>query len=397
MAGLSITAVADDLTGAAEIAAIGHRYGLQAAILTRKGRLSKQPNLAVYDTDTRLLPTSEASQRLQLLGENIATHRPEFIYKKTDSVLRGNVAAEIIALARSLNLRRILLLPANPSLGRTTHKGQYFINGTPINETAFARDPHHPANSACIADLLGPAPDWPVSIIKPGDTLPEQGIIVGETSTSADVEHWASRLDPQTLPAGGAEFFEACLKRRSLTPVTTAVPAASGPILLITGALTPARQKLSEHAHSAGWPSLPMPSALAEHGVNEAVSKEWIKQLAHSLSKSGLTLTESPGLALDDHIAAEQIRNAFGELVRQLHAKGVIGHLIVEGGATSAAISEAVGWSSFDVLGSWAPGVISLRPTDTQQPVFTIKPGSYTWPEILWQQLDTSYIPAAKS
>jgi len=395
MAGLSLTAVADDLTGAAEIAAIGHRHGLRSVICTRTGRSSKPSGLTVYDTDSRLLPEDEATLRLEALGHILSENRPQLTYKKTDSVLRGNVAAELLTLARSLGFRRVLLIPANPSLGRTTRSGEYFINGVPLHETAFAHDPHHPAHSASLIALLGDSPRFPVAVIKPGDPLPNHGIVLGETS--ADVEHWASLLDPQTLPAGGAEFFEACLKQQRLTPQPAATPTIIGPTLIITGALTPARQKLLGHARAAGWPSLPMPGSLASRERHNDVSTKWIDHLAHSLAQSQLALTESPGLALDDHAAAKQIRHTFGDAVRQLHASRAIGHLVVEGGATAAAISETVGWSSFDVLGSWAPGVISLRPIANQTPVFTIKPGSYAWPETLWRQLDTCFVPSAQS
>ena len=389
MAGLSITAVADDLTGAAEIAAIGHRYGLPAVICTRTGRSSEQSGLTVYDTDSRLVPAAEATLRLEALGYIVSENRPRLTYKKTDSVLRGNVAAELLALARSLGFRRVLLVPANPSLGRTTRSGEYFINDVPLHETAFARDPHHPVHSASLIALLGNSPGFPVAVIKPGDPLPNHGIVLGETATSADVEHWAGLLDPQTLPAGGAEFFEACLKQQRLTSCTTAAPTVNGPMLVITGALTPARQKLLAHAATADWPCLPMPRTLANNTKHDA-SKIWIHRLAFLLNKHQLAITESPRIALEDNAAAERIRRAFGDAVCLLHDRHAFGHLIVEGGATAAAIAEAAGWSSFDVLGAWAPGVISLRPIAPNAPVFTLKPGSYSWPENLWHQLDTS-------
>lgn len=396
MAGLSITAVADDLTGAAEIAAIGHRYGLHSRICTRSGIPSAQAGLTVFDTDSRLLPASEATLRLEALGHILSENRPQLTFKKTDSVLRGNVAAEVLALARALGFRRVLLVPANPSLGRTTHSGKYFINGVPLHETAFARDPHHPARSASLLALLDDSPEFPVAVVKPGAPLPEHGIVLGETATSDDVDHWASRLDAETLPAGGAEFFEACLKRQNQTPSAPTTPVVEGPVLIVTGTLTPARQKLRDHASAAGWPCQPMPGILANAADHTAL-ENWIQQLDSLLSKNQLAVTESPCLALDDHAAAERIRQSFGQAVAQLHTSRPLKHLIVEGGATAAAIAETTGWSTFDVLGSWAPGVIALLPIADHAPIFTIKPGSYSWPETLWRQLDTTATFSAQS
>jgi uncharacterized protein YgbK (DUF1537 family) len=389
MAGLTIAALADDLTGAAEIAAIGKRHGLSTHILTAASTPSGHTGLTVHDSDSRLLSPAEAAQRVTLLGSALAAQKPAFVFKKTDSVLRGNVVAEVVALARSLGLRRVLLAPANPSLGRTITQGQYYIQGVPINQTSFAHDPHHPAKSSSVADLLGSSPDWPVSIIKAGAPLPDHGIAVAEARSSAEVEAWAKRMDKATLAAGGAEFFMACLKQLGLSTLTPATLAPQGPNLVVTGSLTPARQKLLEHAQTRHWPIHAMPVPLAREHFEMADFIQWFESLAGALNATSLAVTESPKFVLDDHPTAQQIRLRFGQLVRRLLEKKVIGHLIVEGGATAAAISEAAGWTRFDVAGDWAPGVIALRPTNAPQLLFTIKPGSYSWPENLWQLLDT--------
>lgn len=69
--------------------------------------------------------------------------RARWIYNKTDSVLRGNVTHEVEAVIQALGLDGVLLVPANPSLGRTIEGGRYFVRGRPLHETEFARDPRH--------------------------------------------------------------------------------------------------------------------------------------------------------------------------------------------------------------------------------------------------------------
>lgn len=384
MAGSSIAVLADDLTGSAEIAAIGKKHSLPSRIFASTAQ--RRPigaGLSVHDTDSRLLTAGEAAQRIENVVGTLGDTGSTFIFKKTDSVLRGNVVAETVALARAAGRSRILLAPANPSLGRTISKGQYFIQGVPISETAFARDPHHPAKSSSIVQLLGPSPDWPVTVVAAGSPLPKHGIIVGEVTTSADVAHWASCLDRDTLAAGGAEFFQACLKQLGLAPEPTSLPDFSGPALIITGSLTPARETLLAHASSSNWPVHTLTNDIAS--------------LSRALAKNRIVLVQSPKTALDDHAIALRIRGDFGLLVRNLLSQISLGHVVVEGGATAAAISDTNGWTSFDVAGEWAPGVIALRPTQAQQLLYSIKPGSYTWPENLWRQLDSCHASAAKS
>src|SRR5262245_33879260 len=96
-------AIADDLTGAAEIAGIGWRYGLSADILERHEPVSNA-QLVVYDSDSRNCSRTEAQRRVRQIVERLPPSRPLWIYKKVDSVLRGNVVAEIEALLTTLGM-----------------------------------------------------------------------------------------------------------------------------------------------------------------------------------------------------------------------------------------------------------------------------------------------------
>jgi uncharacterized protein YgbK (DUF1537 family) len=99
--------VADDLSGAVEVAsvlgarriALGHADG------------------DVIDLDTRGLPPDEAAQRIRAL-------RGRITFKKIDSLLRGNVQAEIEALSGE-----VIVAPALPVEGRTVRDGVLHVHG----------------------------------------------------------------------------------------------------------------------------------------------------------------------------------------------------------------------------------------------------------------------------
>ena len=55
--------IADDLSGAAEIAGIGHRYGLPTR-LVRERPTSFAPGLTVIDSDSRSLAPADAARRV---------------------------------------------------------------------------------------------------------------------------------------------------------------------------------------------------------------------------------------------------------------------------------------------------------------------------------------------
>ena len=61
----------------------------------------------------------------------------------------------------------------------------------------------------------------------------ERGIVLGEVSSSSDVQEWVSRRDANTLLAGGAEFFGA---RRSSFQVRQGPARRPWPLILPSGA-----------------------------------------------------------------------------------------------------------------------------------------------------------------
>lgn len=365
----SLLAIADDLTGAAEVAAIGHRAGWSAEVVTRWGE-PRRGALTAVDTNTRLSLPTAAAQALSKIGNLIAGRGDQFVFKKTDSVLRGPVLAEITALAAALGRRRILLVPANPTLGRVIRDGHYFINGAPLDETAFAHDPHHPARTSDVARLLGP--DATVCVCLPGDRLPESGVIVGAAATPDDIAAWARRLDATMLPAGGRDFFSATLTAQNLSgdgADNTFTP--TDPTLLVRGSL--ASPTKLDHM-------LELPTAVLAGNV--ATRDQWIEHVLTSLETEPFVAVDCASSG-DVHAPA-RIRAAFAELVRRAVQAGVVHHVMIEGGATAAAILNALDWHTLAAAREWVPGVATLRPVANNQIAVTMKPGSYVWPDQLW-------------
>src|SRR5918997_3098513 len=124
--------VADDLSGAAETAAVLARPGAAArVVLGGRGRpLPAGPGLTVVDLDSRTAPPAEAARAVR---DALAAAPPSArIVKKVDSLLRGNLAAEIGALAA---VGPVVLAPALPVADRTVRDGVVRLSGIPLHET----------------------------------------------------------------------------------------------------------------------------------------------------------------------------------------------------------------------------------------------------------------------
>jgi uncharacterized protein YgbK (DUF1537 family) len=85
-----IAVIADDFTGAAEIGGIGLRHGLNVIIETEPIR-NRSADLIIIANDTRSLRADEASGQIAQITEHLMQLKPGFIFKKIDSVLRGNI------------------------------------------------------------------------------------------------------------------------------------------------------------------------------------------------------------------------------------------------------------------------------------------------------------------
>jgi uncharacterized protein YgbK (DUF1537 family) len=137
--------------------------------------------------------------------------KPDLIYKKIDSVLRGYVLDELKTQMELTGLNKGFIMPANPSLGRTIIAGKYFIDGKQIHETGFVDDPEFPVISSSINKILD---DDSVKVQKHTEFLPARGIMVGEAKNENDINEWAKKLDSSWVLAGAGDFYTALLSKR---------------------------------------------------------------------------------------------------------------------------------------------------------------------------------------
>src|SRR5262245_26524103 len=124
---MAIIILADDLSGAAELAGIAFSHGYTAEVQRQFDPASDAEVIAV-DTDSRSLPAVAAADRVRRTAQAIIAARPAWIFKKVDSLLRGNVRVEVEALLTAADYSRALLIPANPSRGRTIEAGDLCID-----------------------------------------------------------------------------------------------------------------------------------------------------------------------------------------------------------------------------------------------------------------------------
>jgi uncharacterized protein YgbK (DUF1537 family) len=386
-----IVVIADDLSGAAEIGGVACRYGLAARIQTE---VSPQTGIDVLilNSCTRSMDGPIVRNVVGKLAQDLNGIGFQWLYKKVDSVLRGHVFAELDALMQTLRKPLTILAPANPSKGRTIVNGQYRIDNRPLDQTDFANDPEFPAISSRVAELLKAPNHYLVHTLKCHQSKGiRKGIVIAETESTEDVSCWAASTDTDTLCAGGSDFFEALLRERSAVGTAVAVfrPEPNrGKKLIICGSASENSRRSIARARDLGIPIYPMPDELLAHSLSyKDCIMRWAGEVATGIRSSDCAMVAILQPRITDVPISRQLTIHLVFLVQAVIGKIAIEELFIEGGATAEAVCMCQGWMGLNALGEYSPGVVKLSIEGSEGPCVTIKPGSYPWPEVIWNRL----------
>lgn len=137
---LLLLIIADDFTGALDTGVQFAAYGAATRVMVKDqvDFASCDAQVLVVDTETRHLPPEKAYQIVEELTRAACRAGIRYIYKKTDSALRGNIGAELAAVLQASNNRQLPFLPAFPQNGRTTRDGIHYVDGVPVTESPSA-------------------------------------------------------------------------------------------------------------------------------------------------------------------------------------------------------------------------------------------------------------------
>ncbi|MHB1684322.1 MAG: four-carbon acid sugar kinase family protein [Bacilli bacterium] len=151
--------ISDDLTGAADCA--WHFYSETSPVRISMSRqepwdYSLSETVQVFDSETRSDNAFDAKSVVFTAVEGLSKHYKKnfYLFKKVDSTLRGNIAAEIDGIMTCSKFRLALLTPSFPANGRTLLQGDLYVNGIAVHQTAVGNDPRHGVDSSDVCELL---------------------------------------------------------------------------------------------------------------------------------------------------------------------------------------------------------------------------------------------------
>jgi uncharacterized protein YgbK (DUF1537 family) len=381
-----IAVIADDFTGAAELAGIGLRYGLTVELNTSVPNATSL-DLLIVPTNTRSASADDAYEAVYSISKDLYRIGAQWLYKKTDSVLRGNVVTELNALLKASGKNKVLFIPANPSLDRTITNGIYFIQGKPLHESEFAKTMLTFRSSSNVIDLLGVSPFVTVRAIKANEEIVDNCLSVGEASDLGDLRTWAAKVNREVITAGAGDFFEALLQAegfKTSSDYKSQTFQLGEKVLIVCASPFHKSREFVAEARRRGIPICEMPEGLFKNNQPRKPDvDEWADQATSAFQIAPKVILTINKPFVRNKAFARQLRELTAMTVEKIMKVVTLNELLVEGGDTVSSIYQRLKFGRFYPTNELARGVLRMK-VDDRPLYFTIKPGSYAWPESIW-------------
>ncbi|ROZ42553.1 4-hydroxythreonine-4-phosphate dehydrogenase PdxA [Rhodococcus sp. WS3] len=236
-----LVVIADDLSGAAESAAGFLARSSSVSLRLRPGTPDGS-DVTVFDLHSRRSDPAQAARDVRTVLQSAAGFA---VVKKIDSLLRGNIAAEVAELTRDGS--PVIVAAGLPTLGRTVRDGVPLVDGVPLHTTSLWRaEATQPPHS--IAEVLGDSvltTDVPLVVVR-SEALPRilqeiadsESVAVCDVETDADLDMivTAAQKVPRSRLVGTAALTAAVARSRTARSSDTAVQlCASRTVLTVVG------------------------------------------------------------------------------------------------------------------------------------------------------------------
>lgn len=324
--------LADDLTGAADCAIPFARRGAWVSVHWNAATIDRAADVVSFDAATRGLAAAAASDRHRNLVAALPW-RGRRVFKKIDSTLRGQPAAEIAAVLTATGLGHAICAPAFPAQGRTTRDGRVLVGGIPLEASALWKDDHSYADAdvaAMLATAGVTARQVGLQARRARAFGPDDGVSVCDAGTDADLDRIvaAGLAGPDCLWIGSAGLAHA-LARATWKggPQSSAIEPRRGNVLVVAGSRAAAtRAAVLRLAASPGVSRMTVSAAMTGKDVADALAAG---DVVLDIGGEG---SGAANMALADRlgrVAAAAVESAGG--------------LVATGGETAAAVLRHIG------------------------------------------------------
>ncbi|WP_297727860.1 3-oxo-tetronate kinase [Limnohabitans sp. Rim8] len=389
--GLKLGCIADDFTGATDLANNLVRSGMRVVqtIGVPTTPLTADVDAVVVALKSRTVPKAEAIAQslealkwLQAQGSEGRVPQIYFKYCSTfDSTPDGNIGPVTEALMNALDTDFTIATPAFPDNGRTVFKGYLFAGNVLLNESGMQNHPLTPMQDANLVRVMQAQTQRKVGLIDyktvaQGEAAIRErisalrtegvGVAIVDATSNADLLLLGPALKDMPLITAGSGVAIGLPTNFGLKPSLQAshLPAASGMQAVVSGSCSVATNAQVAHFKATGRPALAIDPASLMKGQSKAVVQQ-VLAWAVPLLKDGPVLVYSTAepeavkqvqAQLGVAEAGALVEHALAAVSRGLVDLGVQ-QLVVAGGETSGACVQALGIAQLQIGPQIDPGV----------------------------------------
>ncbi|MBS6395919.1 MAG: four-carbon acid sugar kinase family protein [Clostridiales bacterium] len=388
---ISLLVIADDFTGALDTGVQFAERGIRTRVMIADSdendgaglslECAEDIQVLVVDAETRHMTAEAAYRKVYAVAAQAVEAGISFLYKKTDSALRGNIGSELSALLDASKEAFLPFVPAFPGMKRITKDGIHYIDGVPVSRSVFGRDPFEPVRKDSVREIIALQSSRQVKEIRDLSGIPwgEKGIWVFDSSSDEETGRIAERLKEKRacrILAGCAGFASMLPEILGLQGTACQEEELESKLLVVCGSVNPITRRQLEHGEDRGYfrMHLTMRERLdpgywfTEDGQGrlEQLKRaygEHVCCMVDSNDKNGqqdiLEYADREGLSLDE--VRRSITGTLGLILRMLLDEGVRAVLLVTGGDTLLGFMKEIGLEELEPIREILPGCVLTR------------------------------------
>ena len=432
--------IADDFTGATDVASMLVRYGLRTVQTigvpteptpsgpAASGTPLRNPHAIVVALKSRTIAPADAVAQSLAALRWLQSQGVKHIYFKVCSTFAstpaGNIGPVAQALREALGQPLALVCPAFPENGRTVYRGHLFVGDQLLSDSSMRHHPLTPMTDANLVRVLQAQTSVPVGLLR-HDELTQgvdfsrrrlaelktqgMGFVVADAIRDADLQTLGEAICDQPLLVAGsglaiglpAQYARSGWLERDADAAT--LDTQTGLAAVLAGSCSQAtlgqiaRWQLDGRAHY-----VIDPLALAQDAGVVGTALDWARDaLQHGpvlmYASAAPERLRAIQAALGTEQSAQQVEAAMAALARGLRELGVQ-RFVVAGGETSGAVVQALGVQRLRIGQSICPGVPWTQAGDSidGRPLWlALKSGNFGGADFFAQALDAGSAAAS--
>jgi uncharacterized protein YgbK (DUF1537 family) len=398
---LRLGAIADDFTGATDLANTVARAGMPVVLCLGLPSGPPPPDApgqaraVVVALKTRTIPAAAAvEQSLRAVNWLRAAGAQQVLFKYCstfDSTPAGNIGPVAEGLLAALGSDFTVACPAFPGTGRTVYRGHLFVGDVLLSESGMRSHPLTPMTDANLVRVLQAQCAGPVGLVAQPTVVAGEAAIrarfeqlraqsvriaIVDALSDDDLRHLGAACAGMPLVTGGSGIALGLPANWGVEPSTAPQgrPPGGSPAAIVSGSVSEATRGQVADALARGLPAYavdPLRAAAGEDVVGEALA--YLRPHLDAQRDGGAgSLPGAPPVLV--HASAEPqqvlrvqerlgaaraaalVESALAAVAAQVVHMGVR-RLVVAGGETAGAVAQALGVTQLSVGAQIDPGV----------------------------------------